>query len=191
MIAFALGNGRSRLDIDFKKLKSAGTVFGCNALYRDYYPDVLISTDPPISEEIQHSGYSQSNTHYTRQPLHRSGAKQIDDVCKGWSSGPIAVRYASKQHHQVYLIGFDLSSPDDKINNVYAGSECYRPPDSDITYYGNWVGQICKVWREFPRVKFTRVTTWYTDTPKEWSNYENYSEVDINEFTSWLNKQIQ
>ena len=191
MIGFALGNGRSRLDIDLDKLKSAGTIYGCNALYRDFYPDVLISTDPPISEEIQNSGYSLSNVHYTRLPKHKSGAEPIDSVCRGWSSGPIAVRYACKQHSQVYIIGFDLTSPTDRINNVYAGTDCYRDSNSDVTYYGNWIGQICKVFTEFPNVNFTRVVDWYTETPKQWKNHPNYSELDMPEFNSWLNKLIQ
>lgn len=189
MIGFALGNGKSRLNIDLEKLKTAGRVYGCNALYRDYSPDVLISTDPPISEEIQASGYPLTNVHYTRHPSNGSGSLQIDEKCRGWSSGPIAIRYACKECTTVYLIGFDLTSPDNKINNIYAGTDCYKPANSSLTYYGNWVGQVKRVWNEFPGVNFVRVTTDYTTSPTDWINYEKYSEMDINDFISWLNKQ--
>ena len=189
MIGFALGNGKSRLQIDLNQLKTIGKVYGCNALYRDFIPDVLISTDPPISEEIQNNGYSKTHTHYTRQPFNGTGSLQIDEKCRGWSSGPIAVRYACKECTTVYLIGFDLSSPDNKINNIYAGTDCYKPADSSITYYGNWIGQIKRVWDEFPGVNFIRITTDYTLTPSDWNEYEKYKEQDINDFLTWLNKQ--
>ena len=56
--AFVLGNGVSRQGIDLDLLKSLGTVYGCNAIYREFVPDVLISTDVPISEAIQRTGYA-------------------------------------------------------------------------------------------------------------------------------------
>jgi hypothetical protein len=63
---FVLGNGRSRLGLNLNSLKTAGKVFGCNALYRDFTPDVLVATDPGISKEIELSGYPNNNIFYTR-----------------------------------------------------------------------------------------------------------------------------
>ena len=34
--AFIIGNGKSRIGFDLLLLKHNGTVFGCNALYRDF-----------------------------------------------------------------------------------------------------------------------------------------------------------
>ena len=39
---FALGNGESRLQLDLEKLRGHGKIYGCNAIYRDFIPDVLI-----------------------------------------------------------------------------------------------------------------------------------------------------
>ena len=47
-IAFVLGNGKSRLQLDLIKLKPFGKIFGCNALYREFAPDYLISVDQPM-----------------------------------------------------------------------------------------------------------------------------------------------
>jgi len=47
--AFVLGNGVSRLQVDLAVLKTCGKIYGCNAIYREFVPDVLISTDQPIS----------------------------------------------------------------------------------------------------------------------------------------------
>ena len=188
MIGFALGNGKSRAEIDIDVLKNIGKVYGCNAIYRDATPDILISTDPPISKEIQDSGYPKNNVHYTRQPFNGSGSLQIDEICRGWSSGPIAVRYACKECSKIFLLGFDLSSNDNFINNVYAGSYAYKSSNSPPTYYGNWVGQINRVLEEFTNVKFTRIVTNYTASPKEWARFKNYNEMDLHIFKTWLNK---
>ena len=40
--AFVLGNGVSRQSVDLNQLKPLGTTYGCNAIYREFVPDVLI-----------------------------------------------------------------------------------------------------------------------------------------------------
>ena len=50
--AFVIGNGQSRLQIDLNNLRSKGTIYGCNALYRDFIPDVLVATDCKMSCQI-------------------------------------------------------------------------------------------------------------------------------------------
>jgi len=52
---FVLGNGPSRKNIDLSKLN--GTVIGCNAIYRDFTPDVICATDAGIMSDIIDSGY--------------------------------------------------------------------------------------------------------------------------------------
>ena len=37
---FCLGNGESRKGVNLDILKQHGKIYGCNALYRDYTPDV-------------------------------------------------------------------------------------------------------------------------------------------------------
>ena len=55
--AFIIGNGTSRLEFDLMSIKDAGTMFGCNALYRDYEPDFLICVDRrfPIGQSYHSS----------------------------------------------------------------------------------------------------------------------------------------
>ena len=92
--AFVLGNGISRQALDLTQLKTLGTTYGCNAIYREFEPDVLISTDTPISERIQFESYSQTHVHYTRKPLPGSGSRRIAQQYFGFSSGPVAVAQA-------------------------------------------------------------------------------------------------
>ena len=64
MRAFCLGNGPSRKSIDLESLKSYGTVIGCNAIYRDFTPDILVALDSRIGHEIYRSGYALKNKTY-------------------------------------------------------------------------------------------------------------------------------
>ena len=53
--AFILGNGPSR-PTDIKWLNNLeGVTYGCNALYRDWEPDFLVTTDPAMMREIVNS----------------------------------------------------------------------------------------------------------------------------------------
>ena len=49
-VAYIIGNGPSRKGLNLDSLE--GTTFGCNALFRDYSPDYLISGDSTIIKEI-------------------------------------------------------------------------------------------------------------------------------------------
>lgn len=55
-----IGNGESRSKFDLNFLNSHIT-FGCNALYRDYSPTILVSQDADIMFEIVSSGYSKEH----------------------------------------------------------------------------------------------------------------------------------
>ena len=68
---FCIGNGESRQSIDLLKLRPHGKIYGCNALYRDFTPDVLTAVDHGIMHEIYHSGYCDNNETWLRdwQPI--------------------------------------------------------------------------------------------------------------------------
>ena len=50
--AVCLGNGQARQGLDLTKMKDYATVIGCNAIYRDFTPDILVALDSRISHEI-------------------------------------------------------------------------------------------------------------------------------------------
>ena len=64
MIHFCFGNGNSRKGIHIEQYKKYGTVVGCNAIYRDYTPDILVALDSRINHEIYRSGYCFENTSF-------------------------------------------------------------------------------------------------------------------------------
>ena len=51
--AFILGNGVTRLEVDCESLLDYGAVYGCNRIYQEFAPTVLVSTDTSMAEEIQ------------------------------------------------------------------------------------------------------------------------------------------
>ena len=64
---FCIGNGESRKDFDLETLRPYGKIYGCNGLYKDFVPDVLIAMDYNICHEIYRSGYAFENPVYLKQ----------------------------------------------------------------------------------------------------------------------------
>ena len=158
--AFVLGNGVSRQAVDLNQLKALGTTYGCNAIYREFVPDVLISTDSPISERIQSEGYGQQHVHYTRKPLPDSGSRRIAQKYFGFSSGPVAVAQAALDGAvAIYLVGFDMGpTRNGRFNNCYADTEFYKKSSANPTFAGNWTNQLKTIARDFPKTSFFRIT---------------------------------
>jgi hypothetical protein len=186
---FVLGNGVSRRQVDLDQLKLHGTVYGCNALYREFVPDVLISTDNPISTHIQQSGYSASHTHYTRKPLPDTGAQRVPQQYFGFSSGPIAVGIAALARHEtVYLIGFDMGpTRTGHFNNCYADTEFYKKSSANPTFTGNWVRQLKTIAKEHLTTRFVRVQGDTTAQIPELLGISNMSHMPIEDFLNRIN----
>ena len=52
---FCIGNGESRKGLDLESLRPLGKIYGCNALYRDFAPDVLTAVDHGIMHDKFHA----------------------------------------------------------------------------------------------------------------------------------------
>ena len=187
--AFVIGNGISRNGLSLDKLKTHGDIYGCNALYRDFTPDVLVATDKPIAEHIESTGYPLTNKFYTRRPTPDSGALTVPKVYYGFSSGPIATALAAQEkYRKIYLVGFDMGpTKDNKFNNLYADSDFYKTTGSYPTYTGNWVKQIQKVCGDFPETKFVRVVGKTTARLTELDGIKNMVHLPIEQFIEQLN----
>ena len=59
---FLIGNGKSRVNFDLERLRGIGTIIGCNALYREFTPDLLVAIDAKMLREIKISKYGDTNT---------------------------------------------------------------------------------------------------------------------------------
>jgi len=188
-IAFVLGNGQSRSGILLSDLHKHGSIYGCNALYRDYVPDVLVATDRPIAMQIEQSGYALKNKFYTRRPEVGAGALTIPKPYFGFSSGPVAAALAAiDNHRKIYMLGFDLGATENnKFNNLYAGTEYYKDIGSNPTYTGNWIRQIQQICRDFSGVKFVRVCGKTTARLPELDGIRNMDHLPLQAFLQRIN----
>jgi hypothetical protein len=189
--AFVLGNGVSRKNIELLRLQPYGKIYGCNALHREFVPDVLIATDRPIAEHIQNSGYSLTHRFHTRRPVEGLGALDVPQPYFGYSSGPIAAGIAAIDgHRRIYLLGFDMGpSPNNTINNIYAGSEFYKRADAPPTFTGNWVKQLTKIMGDHRQVSFVRVHGTTTAHIAQFDNINNLTKLDLDVFMDRINNK--
>jgi hypothetical protein len=246
---FCIGNGTSRKNFNLEKLRPHGKIYGCNAIYRTFTPDVLTAVDHGIMHEIYHSGYCEKNETWFRDwnklpshiyesmvyqglsekekdflknydaistnerkeqkefvmhganlkglvnILHKDIAKGIQKIEKrninhnslciswinepdkahnlkeimknnqgaavdhGWSTGPTSGYIAISQRNpqKLYLIGHDLYSDDNKVNNIYAGTKHYVIPEHSPTPCTNWIDQWLTLAGWNPNVEFIKV----------------------------------
>jgi hypothetical protein len=212
--AFVIGNGTSRSNFDLNTLRGKGTIYGCNALYRDFLPDVLVCTDDNMREEIELSEINpdvlenipKKIPFYTRRPgklikTHMNRKWQETDYQNnysrkiehnwGYSSGQVALTYACLESPKfIYIIGFDFLGIGDKmnnLNNIYAGTNAYKPETATATYYMNWVDQIRRIMLDYPAINFTRVGALSNYVPKEWDCCSNHREITFEQFEKEIN----
>ena len=171
---FCIGNGESRQKIDLHFLKKYGTIYGSNALYRDFTPDILVTCDPMMLEEIIESGYSKENKVYTTEygygnvlekvpKGHKVSLvpfKKIYPVNSGWTS--IRLAYHLQPEEQIYMIGFDLFGD---RKNIYDDTRNYPTIVRGITSNKEFhvaederIGLFYLLKEEFcPGIRLTRV----------------------------------
>lgn len=173
------------------------TTYGCNALYRDFMPDYLISMDYSMVDEIIKKRVHYQTNFYTQhankidekqrngEPIHFiSGQRETLD------SGNSALIIAMKNGHDVvYVLGFDYATDPSTLPNVYAGSPNYAKshmyPAASMrdTQWGN---RMRRILRDFPNQKIVRVN----GTKSLGITLENYSEISIEQFKELLNARI-
>jgi hypothetical protein len=129
--AFIIGNGTSRKGFDLTRLKPYGTIFGCNALYRDYpdhsIPDFLVSIDDGIIAEIEGSDFPSKR--FIVPPMDERWEPSECNIGRPRSNAGVnAMREAIKMgHDQLICLGFDflIADRDQSVSNVYDGTDNY------------------------------------------------------------------
>jgi hypothetical protein len=278
---FCIGNGESRKDFDLNKLKPYGKIYGCNALYRSFTPDVLVAVDGGIIHEIYHSGYSFNNecwfrdwkkiskkeykkyyfggdlnveeinlikkhfTNFTENNIENSiffvihgtnlnnklsiikryikdsklhnhmktelntrgihiswikkdKAHDLNEIFTnrdlGWAAGPTSAYIALKQNNpkEIYLIGHDITSNTNKINNLYKDTKYYANSNLSKIKGLNWISQWKKLFNLFPNTIFYKVNNSLDEINdidkkiKQWQNTPNLIYTTYEQsFSNW------
>ena len=79
---FIIGNGESRIGFDLEQLRDYGKIYGCNLLYEEFTPDVLIVIDERIMHPCYWSGYPIENVCWFRDwgsPIPREAYEALTD----------------------------------------------------------------------------------------------------------------
>ena len=187
--AFVLGNGTSRKSINLEQLKTKGTIYGCNALYRDFDPDFLVAVDVKMILEINQAKYQHRHPVWTNpnRAYDKMNGLNFFNPSKGWSSGPTALHLASEhQNNVIYIIGFDYQGIEDKINNIYASTPNYKKSHERATFYGNCLKQTCITCEKCSEKRYIRVVQEDAFIPKEFEKITNLKHISIEEFKKIL-----
>lgn len=110
---FLIGNGKSRENFDLERLRGKGTIIGCNALYRDFTPDILIAIDAKMLKELAEAGYGKKQPQeFTIIPRNRTVPVPNAKMWKGErfnTSGCFAMRIitALMKPSKCYMLGMD------------------------------------------------------------------------------------
>jgi len=188
--AVVIGNGRSRLNFDLHKIKDYLITYGCNALYRDFIPDYLISMDYHMVAEIINARAHHKCKFYTQHmndfDLLAGNGEPINFVKHYIStpdSGTAALRLACDNNHIIiYMIGFDYHK--NGFNNVYAGtanyaSKSHSTPTSQDT---SWKSRLHNLINTYSNVQFIRVIDEVYDGQKN-----NLTHISIEQFKEKYN----
>ena len=187
-IAFIVGNGTSRSNIDLNILKKYGKIYGCNALYRDFDPDFLIAVDTKMVIEINKAKYQHKCSVWTNpnKAYNAMTGFNFFNPSKGWSSGPTALWKASGDgFEEIYILGFDYQGVGDnkeKVNNVYTGTFNYKKSHERATYFGNWLKQTNITIQKNPKIRYIRVLEEKGFIPKELSKLPNLRHISVEDF---------
>jgi hypothetical protein len=179
-----IGNGESRSGININSIDQVKV--GCNAVYRDYKVDHLICVDRKMVREVVNSDVT--NIVYTRKDWYNEfssnplvqevpelpyyGTERQDEPFQ-WGSGPYAVLLASMLadpwDEDINLIGFDLYSATDRVNNVYKDTQNYNKSEHHSIDPRYWIHQIGKVFENFPHHNYKIYQSHLWQVPKAWN----------------------
>lgn len=187
-----IGNGESRTNVDIDAIDSIK--IGCNAIHRDFKVNHLVCVDRRMVNEAVEQGVNEHALVYTREdwisqytPKYKRirqvpdlpyvGSDRWDEPFQ-WGSGPYAVLLGAKMNEEVSLIGFDLYSTTNNVNNVYKDTNGYDASTKRAVDPRYWIHQIGKVFEIYRRRTFTIYQQQDWELPKVW-NYPNVSVDNI------------
>ena len=187
-IAFCIGNGESRAGFNLQKLKTFGTLYGSNAVFRDVEVDHLVCCDRRMAMETVSKNYK--GKVYTRkdwysffpydnfQELPELPWEETDKHTQSFhmGSGLHSVNIALQNKEQILvIIGHDLWASGAKHNNMYKGTENYADTISPAIDPSFWIKQFKMFFELYPQKQFVfvqrNVKNWHK--PPEWKDVPN------------------
>ncbi len=198
MPVLVIGNGESRKNLDLSPYISKVTTVGCNAIHRDFAVDHLVCCDQRMVEESTRNLNNHNTKIYTRQRWltsnfkNRSNLNPLPDLPYfgdtkpdddfNWGSGPYAVLLGCNLSKEVILLGFDLYSGNDFVNNVYKGTDNYLKSNASSVDPAFWIYQIEKIFDHFKDHNFICLNNESWIPPNTWKKenvrFRNHNFLD-------------
>lgn len=154
-----IGNGKSRVGVNLDLLHQEK--IGCNAIFRDYYVEHLVCCDKRlVKQSIKHHSNIYTRSRWANDFAVNSLPELIEqgndkkDEPMNWGSGPYAVLLASTMSSNIKMLGFDLYSETNYVNNMYSDSAGYSKSDSKPVEPSYWIYQIAKIFKWFPNTQY-------------------------------------
>ena len=128
--AIIIGNGKSREPINLNSLVGKGTIYGCNALYRDFDGwDYLVAIDDKMIDEIKTTSKRMPGQVIFPPEEERYEHPEYSPMRRRSNAGMNAMIAAvANGAKTVICLGFDfILAGKHSTDNMYEGSKCYGP----------------------------------------------------------------
>jgi hypothetical protein len=185
--AVVIGNGESRRGVDLESYKLSHTVIGCNALHRDLVVEHLVCCDRRMAAEATENIQTKDTLiyvrsdwfHYFRKIKKNKNIRVVPtlpyigetkkDKPDHWGSGVYAILLAAcLEFDTVEIIGFDLYSTNQMVNNIYKDTNNYSNSTSHCVDPSFWIYQIFKIFIHYPNTQFIIRNRHNWIMPTEW-----------------------
>ena len=154
---FCIGNGQSRKAFDLESLRPHGKIYGCNAIYRDFKPDALISVDNGIMHEIYQSGF----------------AKKVNCYFRNWTKVPA-------QHYEMMLYaGLNLNEVNDVKKQWDGLYENERGNATEFVMHGSNLSGIVNILRRNKTMSKENINKNYSYVSWIYENDKSHNLTDI------------
>lgn len=159
--------------------------YGCNAIYRDFLPDYLISMDNYMVYDILQNNIHHVVKLYTQHSNKFDELAQLEPIYfvktypRTYDSGNAALELAASKHDTVYMIGFDYNDSPSSMPNVYQHTENYHGNvyhSADTTAL-SWQQRLNRTLQTYTDTKFIRVTNKSIGI-----KHKNYVEITTEQF---------
>lgn len=191
-----VGNGESRKGIDIDKYNCEK--IGCNAIFRQHKVRHVVCCDRRMVQEATQKMVNLKSGVWTRRDwahefegkhnvntlpnLWYTGDTKADDPFH-WGSGPYAIYLGLKffKKEPMDIIGFDLYSETDTVNNVFKGTANYDKADSKAIDPRFWIHQIAKLIEKYDNRTFRFYNKPDWELPESWRkpNVEKLNLTDL------------
>ena len=193
MKCFIIGNGESRKSFDLTRLRLEPRddfpIYGCNALYRDFIPDILFVSDLRMIEEVKSLDLNLARVDEHTIKLSNGSILSLPISFK--VTGVMTVMCAPLLDVRItdfYLLGFDMypSEETGKLNNIYKDSINYRKSDECYRQMVNHSVPALKfIFNHYLNKKFFIVNS---KKSVYFNDCKNLYQISYNDFEEILNR---